>query len=192
MDIQLFAIFDTSGSMNEMGKIHLQRNLCRFISQLHEVDAERYAGVKLDCYGWGSSLSKITIDESGDVPQLEPTGQLNFNALSDFLSRLSGEGRIQNVLIFTDGLFDRDDLAGFTEWKMNNDHPSLRTVAVGADANLLNLKKVSSNESVYLAENIGIAINNTIWGSDTKVDPPQSISQILLQSNDEAEENWDA
>ena len=57
---------------------------------------------------------------------------------------------------------------------------------------LLSLKKVSSDESVYLAENIGIAINNTVWGSDTQVDPPQSISQILLQSNDEAEENWDA
>ena len=30
----LYAFVDTSGSMNEMGKVHLQRNLCFFILQV--------------------------------------------------------------------------------------------------------------------------------------------------------------
>ena len=39
----LYCIVDTSGSMNEMGKIHLQRNLCRYADQLRLIDQKKYA-----------------------------------------------------------------------------------------------------------------------------------------------------
>ena len=191
MENQISAIFDISGSMNEMGKIHIQRNLCRFISQLHEVDGERYSGIQFGCYGWGSSVIEISIDESDDIPRLDAAGQLNFRALSDFLSKLSGEGGIRKLVILSDGHFDRDDLAGFIEWKTSYEHALIHTVAVGADANLFNLKKLSLDDGVFLAENIGTAINNIIWNSDTQTNPPESISQILLPQHPIAVEEWD-
>ena len=71
----------------------------------------------------------------------------------------------------------------------------IRTVAVGADADLLKLKKISTNNSVHLSENISSAIDSTIFGSDESLNAPVSTAQILqstLAESQEPEEDWDA
>jgi len=71
----------------------------------------------------------------------------------------------------------------------------IRTVAVGADADLLKLKKISTNNSVYLSENISSAIDSTIFGSDEPLTAPVSTAQILQSTQaetEEPEEDWDA
>ena len=71
----------------------------------------------------------------------------------------------------------------------------MRTVAVGADADLLKLKKISTTETVYLSENIASAIDGIIFGSDEPLNAPASTSQILQSESpesEEPEEDWDA
>ena len=70
-----------------------------------------------------------------------------------------------------------------------------RSVAVGADADLLKLKKISTNNTVYLSENIASAIDSTIFGSDEPLTAPASTAQILQSEpaeTEEPEEDWDA
>ena len=57
----LYIIVDVSGSMNEMGKIHLQRNLCRYAAQLRLIDQEKYADFDIRFYQWAQNISEIAI-----------------------------------------------------------------------------------------------------------------------------------
>jgi hypothetical protein len=188
----LYIIVDVSGSMNEMGKMHLQRNLCRYAAQLQIIDQDRYAYIDIRFYQWASSVSKIVVQSDGDIPTLTAEGSSNLNTLSGFLyQNLNGSENLRG-LILSDGNFANSDILNFQ--KQLNSSPSLilRTVAVGADADLLKLKKISSNDSVYLSENIARAIDSTLFGSDECVTAPESIAQILQTEATEPEEDWDA
>jgi len=191
METQLSIIFDLSGSMNELGKIHIQRNLFRFIHQRKEIDEESYAGIQFGFHGWANSISEITLDTSGDIAQMEPSGQLNFRALSDFLSKLLSESSTQRVLILSDGHFSHDDLADFIKWKTSHDLAAIHVVAIGADANVFNLKKISSGDRVFLAENVSTALTTAIRSDDYPIDLPEFIAQILLSEPEKAQDDWD-
>jgi len=45
MKKNIYFVVDSSGSMNEMGKSLLQRNLMRFISELPIIDKEKYSDI---------------------------------------------------------------------------------------------------------------------------------------------------
>ena len=57
----------------------------------------------------------------------------------------------------------------------------MRTVATGADADLVKLKKMSTNESVYLPENISAAVDSVCFGTDERVACPETVNKIQLQ-----------
>jgi hypothetical protein len=115
--------------------------------------------------------------------------------LSDFLSQhLNDTGRAR-ILILSDGNFSNSDISSFQ--KQLGSLPDLitRTVAVGADADMRKLKKISTNNSVHLSENISSAIDSTIFGSNEPFVPPVSTAQILQSEpaeTEEPEEDWDA
>lgn len=191
----LYIIVDVSGSMNEMGKIHLQRNLCRYVTQLRLIEQDRYSGLDIRFYQWAQNVSEVPLQGDGDIPALNAQGSSSLSVLSDFLSEDKMNAENSKILILSDGNFDRDDYQAFLKWKENHALPMARTVAVGADADLLKLKKISTNNTVYLSENIASAIDSTIFGSDEPLTPPASIAQILQSSQaatEEPEENWDA
>jgi hypothetical protein len=191
----LYIIIDVSGSMNEMGKIHLQRNLCRYASQLRLIDQEKYSGSNIRFYQWAQNVSEVALQSDGDIPALNTEGSSNLCVLSDFLSQhLNDTGRSM-VLILSDGYFNREDYKAFKKWKNKQTKILIRTVAVGAGADLLKLKKISTNNTVYLSENIASAIDGIIFGSDEPLNAPASTSQILQSESpesEEPEEDWDA
>lgn len=189
-------IVDTSGSMNEMGKIHLQRNLCRYAAQLRFIDQEKYSGIDICFYQWAQDIYEITIQSDGDIPALKAEGASNLCVLSKFLSQHSNEDDQTRILIFSDGNFpSSEDIKSFQKQLDTYTNLSIRTVAVGADADLLKLKNISTNNTVYLSENIASAIDSTIFGSDESLNAPVSTAQILqstLAESQEPEEDWDA
>ncbi len=190
----LYFIVDVSGSMNEMGKIHLQRNLCRYAAQLRGIDQEKYADLDIRFYQWAQDISEVTIQSNRDIPALYAEGSSNLCALSDFLSQYLKDSEKTGVLILSDGLFDLDDINRFMEWKKKS-HLLMRAVAVGADADMLKLKRLSTNNTVYLSENIASAIDSTIFGSDEQLTAPVSTTQIPQSApaeTEEPEEDWDA
>nr|WP_289057326.1 hypothetical protein [uncultured Psychrobacter sp.] len=195
MKVPLYIIVDVSGSMNEMGKIHLQRNLCRYAAQLQLIDQEKYSGSDIRFYQWAQNISEVALHSDGDIPALNAEGSSKLCVLSDFLSQhLNDTGRLM-VLILSDGNFPNSDIVSFQNQLSIFPDLIIRTVAVGADADLLKLKKISTNNSVHLSENIPSAIDSTIFGSDEPFAIPVSTAQILQSEpaeTEEPEEDWDA
>lgn len=195
MKVPLHIIVDVSGSMNEMGKIHLQRNLCRYAAQLRLIDKEKYSSSDIRFYQWTQNVSEVALQSDGDIPALNAEGSSSLCVLSDFLSQyLNNTGRLM-VLILSDGNFPNSDIVSFQNQLGSFTDLIIRTVAVGADADLLKLKKISTNNTVYLSENIASAINSTIFGSDEPLTVPLATDQILQSApaeTEEPEEDWDA
>ena len=195
MKVPLYIIVDVSGSMNEMGKIHLQRNLCRYAAQLRLIDQEKYSGSEIRFYQWAQNVSEVALQSDGDIPALNAEGSSKLCVLSDFLSQhLNNTGRSM-LLILSDGNFPNSDIVSFQNQLGTFTDLIIRTVAVGADADLLKLKKISTNNTVYLSENIASAIDGTIFGSDEPLTAPVSTARILESApaeTEEPEEDWDA
>lgn len=195
MNEPLYIIVDVSGSMNEMGKIHLQRNLCRYAAQLRLIDQEKYSGLDIRFYQWAQNVSEVVLQSDGDIPALNAEGSSNLFVISDFLSQhLNDTGRLM-VLILSDGNFPNSDIVSFQKQLGTFSNLIIRTVAVGADADLLKLKKISANNTAYLSENIASAIDSTIFGSDELLTAPVSTARILESAQTEIEEpgeDWDA
>lgn len=192
----LYIIVDVSGSMNEMGKIHLLRNLCRYTVQLRLIDQEKYLGTDIRFYQWAQNVSEVVLQSDGDVPPLHAEGSSNLCVLSDFLSQhLKNETGGAMVLILSDGNFPNSDIVSFHNQLRIFPGLIIRTVAVGADADLLKLRKISTNNTVYLSENIPAAIKSTIFGPDEPLTAPVSTARILESApaeTEEPEEDWDA
>jgi len=191
----LCIIVDVSGSMNEMGKIHLQRNLCRYVAQLRLIDQGKYSGLDIRFYQWAQNVSEIYLQSDGDIPALNAESSSKLCVLSDFLSQNLNDTVRSTVLILSDGNFSNSDIVIFQNQLNRFTNLIIRTVAVGADANLLKLMKISSNNTVYLSENIASAIDSTIFGSDEPLTAPVSTVQILKSEpaqSEEPEEDWDA
>lgn len=195
MKAPLYIIVDVSGSMNEMGKIHLQRNLCRYAAQLRLIDQEKYSGSDIRFYQWAQNVSEVVLQSDGDIPALNAEGSSKLCVLSDFLSQYLNDTGRSMVLILSDGNFPNSDIVSFQNQLGTFTDLIIRTVAVGADADLLKLKRISTNNSVYLSENIASAIDSTIFGSDEPLTAPASTARILESApaeTEEPEEDWDA
>ncbi len=195
MKASLNIIVDVSGSMNEMKKNHLRRNLCRYVAQLQLIDQEKYADLDIRFYQWTQNISKVVLQSDGDIPALSAEGSSNLCVLSDVLShRLNDTGRSM-ALILSDGNFSNSNIVSFQNQLSTFPDLIIRTVAIGADADLLKLRKISTNKTVYLSENIASAIDSTIFGSDEPLAAPVSTAQILQSEpaeTEEPEEDWDA
>ncbi|MGI2014864.1 hypothetical protein [Shewanella oncorhynchi] len=192
--MDLILIVDTSGSMNDMGKIHLQRNLSRYAVQLREIDQEKYKDLNIRLFLWEQNIYEITMQNDRDVPALTANGSASLNALSNFLSNNPTETEISRFLILSDGNFSNSDIVSFQNRHGAFSDLLIRSVAVGADADLLKLKKISTNNTVYLSENIASAIDSAIFGFDMLRTAPVSVDQILqsaLAETGQAEEDWD-
>ncbi|WP_429105267.1 hypothetical protein [Aeromonas allosaccharophila] len=195
MKAPLHIIVDVSGSMNEMGKIHLQRNMCRYAAQLRLTDPEKYLGSDIRFYQWAQNVSEVVLQSDGDIPALNAEGSSNLFVISDFLSQYLNEAEKLMVLILSDGNFPNSDIVSFQKQLDTFSDLIIRTVAVGADADLLKLKKISTNNTVYLSENIASAIDSTIFGYDELLTAPSSTARILQSASPEIEEpgeDWDA
>lgn len=192
---KLNIIVDASGSMKELGKIHLQRNLCRYAAQLRVIDQEKYADLDIRFYQWAEDVSEITIQRDGDIPALNAEGSSKLYDLSDFLSQYLNDTGKSRVLILSDGSFPNLDIVSFQNQLSRFPDLIIRTVAVGADADLLKLKKISTNNSVHFSENISSAVSSIVFGSDKLFSAPISTAQILQSEpagTEEPEEGWDA
>ena len=188
----VYVFIDVSGSMYEMGKRFLLRYLCRFINTLHKVYPQKYSTAKFSFFTWGESIEKIEIAD--DVPVLEIA---NSSKLMDIISFCEkNNSTIQKVLLFSDGYVDLDDFKKFK--KENKDNVLIQTIAVGEDSNLSKLKEISSTNTVYLAENVGTAIDNLLFNCLTDISPIKSFDDIphctvaKQEEPIEDEDDWDA
>ena len=179
-------VVDTSGSMNEMGKNHLQRNLCRYLHELRIINEQKYSNIEFRYYQWSSSVTNLFVQESGEFPVLTPKGEADMVALSEYLKSMVNDEQELHVLIITDGQYSYSEITEFKKGLEKYQNIALRVVAVGADADIAKMKKLSTNGNVYLAENISAAICSICFGTDNRVNGPNSLTQIQISPAAEA------
>lgn len=192
LELSLILIFDVSGSMIEMGKIHLQNNLCRYAYQIQTIDQEKYADYDFSFYQWSQNVVNIDMQNDGGIALSDAEGTSNLSALSDFLLKKLNDTERLRVVVLSDGNFFNSDILSFREKVSSFPDLVIRTIAVGADADLLKLRKISTSNDVHLAEDIASAIDKSVFGSDESMPAPESMAQILQLEPAEPEEDWDA
>ncbi len=140
MNIALMVFVDVSGSMDEMGKAHLQRNICRFITQLKIIDERKYFDVGIKLLQWSSSIEELAVKEGEDIPEINPQGPSSLKSITDYLTLQIKKDFQFRVLLLTDGFFeDENEFNHFKKWQdSNKEQIVISSVAVGADANLFN------------------------------------------------------
>lgn len=188
----LVIVLDASGSMSEMGKSQLQRNLCRYASQLQTFGMGRCQDIKVQYFKWAREVTEICVNSNGDISNLVFEGPSSLTALSEFLSRTAEGSERLRILVLSDGNFPSSDVQIFQSKQKTLPGLIVRTVAVGADADLRKLKWISSNDSVHRSENIATAITDAAFGYDECTSAPEHPSQIALNEELELEEAWDA
>lgn len=191
MKTLLYVFVDVSGSMIEMGKIHLQRNLCRFISQLPVVDEQKYSKFEIRFFQWATDVTELYVQDNGDIPTLKAQGASDLNSLNKFLSSKLNNSQTPRVLLLTDGNISNSNIIEFKQGLASVPNLLIRAVAIGADADILKLKKLSTNNSVYLSENIPAAVDSLCFGMDKKITWPEFVKQICTKQPAETEDDWD-
>lgn len=189
MQSKLLVFIDISGSMKEMGKYLLERNLCRFIYQLVEYENHRYTSIDVRFFTWSESVSEIAYREDEGFFKIVPNGIADLDVLQKFFSTFNGNIESTHILILSDGCFNDNQLSRYCTSIEDVPGLTIRSVAIGADANLERLKKLSSNKSVFLAENINSAVFSAVFGSDVGVPPPELSKDI--KKSEEKEDSWD-
>ena len=182
-------IVDISGSMEEMGKIHLQWNLCRFIRELAILDSKTYSGTIFQIFQWNSSITELEIKDNGDIATKSPHGVSDLAVLSNMLETHLDASRELKVLVLSDGHFGDSMLNAFKVWVKRHADLSIRVVAIGADANTHRLKKMSTNNDVYSPEDISAAIASMTQPLSVDNNPPTNLDQILVPGSHAGLEN---
>ncbi|MDB4542834.1 VWA domain-containing protein [bacterium] len=172
-------IVDTSGSMAEMGKIHLQWNLCRFIRELDTINPIFQSDADFRIFQWNSKIGELELEANGDITTTVPVGASDLVVLSSMLETHLVKNHRLNVLILSDGYFNSSMLNHFNRWLKDHPDISIRTVAIGADANLHSLKHLSTNNDVYFPEDIPAAIESMVYDFGSSTLPPTDLEHIL-------------
>ena len=134
-------IVDMSGSMSELGKRRTAVNLIRTVKWL-----DRSAEV----FTWQDAVTQVQ-----DLNTVKPAGRSDVHALYNFIT----DSEHTRFLLISDGNF-----APSSEFKSSG--KLIRTLALGADADLRHLQQLSTNGTVYLAENVRAAFNSASYDYD--------------------------
>lgn len=189
MQGNLLVFIDVSGSMKEMGKHLLEMNLCRHIYQLFEYETNKYSSIDVRFYTWSESVFEIAHNEDKFNFKIVPNGIADLDVLQKYFSTFTGNIESTHILILSDGCFSDNQLSRYSTFVKDVPGLTIRAVAIGADANLERLKKLSSNKSVFLPENINSAVFSAVFGSDVRVPPPDLSQDIKIC--EEKEDSWD-
>jgi hypothetical protein len=185
MQEPLYVFVDVSGSMFEMAKIHIQKNICRFITALPLVDPSNYGRFDLHFYRWSNSIEEISLEEDGSFPVLEASGRADLSSLGFFLEEMAcreEEKGLLRVLLLTEGLFRSNDLEAFSKKMRSLSSLLLRVVAIGADAPVERVRSIATNGVAWLPEDIPAAMESLCFSQDGAPAPPKCVKDILRDS----------
>ena len=131
-------IADLSGSVVELGKKRTLDNLLRTV---------RFFSSEVEVYSWQENILPVR-----DISDMKPGGKSSLSLLCDFMNS-NGNKRF---LVISDGHFDaRDSLPPLGA--------KLTTVALGADADIYALKRISGEERCFMPENIRAAFDSASY-----------------------------
>jgi hypothetical protein len=128
--MKVHLVWDTSGSMGELGKLWIARSVARAIEQYNRLG---YFRADLRLIAWGREARALDWNSDQEFPPelLVPTGSVNAKAL---ISLCPAEPD-SKIALLTDGFWTPADAREIRLWRENLPPDNLRVIKIGADAN---------------------------------------------------------
>ncbi len=152
--MKIHIVWDTSGSMGELGKVWIARSLARMIEQYIRLG---YCRADLTLIAWGSESRVLNWISEEEFPPglLAPAGSAHAAALSSgFQPDLASK-----ILLLTDGFWTQSDARVMKLWREGLPPNTLRVIKIGGDANP-HLK----GKDVFAAEDLFAALDGWLEG----------------------------
>ena len=150
----IYVIADCSGSFAELGKCDLQRLLLHTISGIGTT--EEFDAFAFHLYTWSDRLL-----EYQDGKRLSAGGRGDPGAFLEFLKSLQAPSRI---LFMSDGAFGQTTSAIKREIKRRGD--LFLVLAVGADADQEDLRKLTADQRVFRPSEIIAAMKTLCYAGE--------------------------
>lgn len=152
--MKIHLVWDTSGSMGELGKLWIARGVARTIEQYSRFG---YSRADLRLIAWGSEARALEWNSDNEFPQelLVPTGSTNAKALIS----LCPTEYDSKIVLLTDGFWTPADTRQIRLWREKLPPDTLRVIKIGADAN-----PQLKGSDVFSAENIFAALDGWLEG----------------------------
>lgn len=188
----LYVVLDTSGSMHEIAKLHIAMNLVSHIREGLRMKIYELAFTSLTMVTCSDDIQVYKLAEDEELPSFKASGKINFEKLIKFLEL---EGKYHNtkqgVIIISDGNFSSSSLQSFLDWRAKQDEFYVRVIAIGVDAEILNLKEISSEGTVYFAEDINSALKPWFNNANKVSREPVSLKDIIFKTEEDEVDEWD-
>ncbi len=176
-DNQLVVIVDVSGSMDEMGKKLLAKNLTAFIREFIDRQTPNAFFTSMSLILWNKTVVELPLSSDMDIPEIQAAGKAEITAVKDFLTGKIKKKMQVKVVILTDGNFSQNSSRDLIKWiKHHQQNIDIRFIAIGADASLHKFDKV------YFAEDIATAIRSFSQASGETITPPVSVDELHTQA----------
>lgn len=152
--MKIHLVWDTSGSMGELGKLWIARSVARAIEQYNRLG---YSRADLRLIAWGREARALDWNSDQEFPPelLMPTGSVNAEAL---ISLCPAEPD-SKIALLTDGFWTLADAREIRLWRENLPPDTLRVIKIGADAN-----PQLKGSDVFSAEDFFAALDGWLEG----------------------------
>jgi hypothetical protein len=163
---KIYLIADVSGSFAEMDKKLIQVSLLQTIGCLSKTPD--YSEYEIEYYAWNDMVERLSSFD------LTVGGQAKLDALASFIDSTDVGSRL---LILTDGNFIKLRELDILKKKAEKRQTFICFVAVGADANVSALKRMTSK--VFLAVDTVHALNEVYFGGKNTESLPAYVKDII-------------
>jgi len=153
-------IVDISGGMAEMAKSKIVRTA---IDSLVFYAGSFMQDIKFRVFLWNESFKEAGIDV-----EIQPEGKARFAPFAEYFSSKKetlAKDKTAGWLLMSDGCWVSRELEAFLE-ETRETRPSLRALAIGADADEFMLEKIAGKDGVFRAEDVLAAMESCFSETD--------------------------
>ncbi len=175
----MIIVADSSGSMRELGKAMLVRNVINHIRGVARLGKGPDWLMGPVVLRWAETVERITLADDSDMPEWEVGGRLRMAPLLEALDGFVGGSPPSRILLLSDGHWALSDVQDFKKWKRSQPVVSVRSLSIGPDAVRSVLAKVSDGGS-FPAEDVVPAIASWPHASDARLDLPRVVGDLSV------------
>jgi hypothetical protein len=173
----MIVIADSSGSMRELGKAMLVRNLINHIRRVGRLRNRPDWLEELVVLRWSGDVEIIQQSNDDELPNWDVEGRLKIAPLIEALNGLTEGSNWSRILLLSDGHWATSDVQAFRKWKRTQSRVSIRALSIGPDSVRSVLAKVSDGGS-FQAEDIVGALAS--WPLLSDVQLPRAVGELSV------------
>ena len=174
-------VIDTSASMEEMGKLPLAVSALSYLLERIRLQTFPISNPRFKIIRWGEETVEIELRKEMRLPKLKALGKAAVAPILEILNdSLEGQGDFFTMLLISDGAFNKEEVSTFGKWVRNKPALDMRTIAIGPDALVNNLKQISGHTPTCI-EDLGPLIDSMFLSSSRSIEKPVSLSEVSIE-----------